>query len=325
MLTIYAPEKNGGVTDYADNLQSLLSPERSEIKSLIRSTTLPSNNILLNYSGYGFEKRGAPLWLLKKIIEERKNSTIFGIYFHELYASGPITSSAFWLSPVQQHIARGLAKTSDFWITNLEGSAHWLRRFAGDKPHAVLPVFSNMGEMPTYVPERATKIIIFGSTALRSAAYRSAGSSLFLWAREQNFELHDIGPVINDPNLSNLLRKAGVIQHGRLESDEINNLLSDAMFGILAYSPNYAAKSSVLAAYCAHGVCPVLISEENHPTGGQLDGLISGVNYLAGIPIKPVHPDASKSIGSAAWQWYQPHRMMIHIETLERLLKDVNK
>jgi hypothetical protein len=318
MLTMYAPKKNGGVKDYAINLQSLLKPKCSEIISITKTTILKNNNIFLHYSGYGFEKRGIPFWLINKIKIDNLKINTLGIFFHELYAFGKVTSSAFWLSPIQRHIARRLAERSDFWITNREGSAQWLRRFAGDKPHAVLPVFSNVGEMSIYSPERLSKIVIFGSAALRSETYRVTGKSLFSWAREQQLEVHDIGPIITDSALSKFLKISGVIQHGRIESDEVSKILSDAMFGILTYPVDYAAKSSVLGAYCAHGVCPILISKKNE----SIDGLIAGTNYLAGIPEKNILKNISENIGSSAWTWYQPHRIMMHVKILNQLLKE---
>lgn len=322
-IAIVTPDSRGGVSDYTNEISSNLSIEStSKIFSLnkisknkIFDQALANDCIYLQYSGYGYAKRGAPLWLLKKIKKERSKIKKIGVFFHELYASGPVTSSAFWLSPMQRYITRRLAESSDFWITNREASAQWLRKYAGDKPHAVLPVFSNVGEISTYSPERLARIIVFGSATLRSATYHAAGDTLFSWAREQQLELHDIGPIINDLALSVLLKKAGVIQHGRLESDEVSKLLSAAMFGVIVYPIDFSAKSGVLAAYCAHGICPVLISKINDP----VDGLIAGTNYLAGIPNKAIPKKIIQNIGSAAWNWYQPHRIMEHIETLNRL------
>jgi hypothetical protein len=316
------PPVSGGVTDYVDVClahQPQSTKLLIDVKSII--TTNTEDNYLLHYSGYGYAKRGTPLWLPKKIEKQCSNIKKIGIFFHELYAFGPITGSAFWLSPMQRYIARCLVETSDFWITNREESAQWLRKFSGAKPNAVLPVFSNVGEMSFYAKERKPKVVIFGSAILRSKTYRTTGDRLFLWAREQNFELHDVGPVITDSLMSATLRNAGVIQHGRLESNEVSELLSDAMFGILAYSLNYAAKSGVLAAYCAHGICPILISK-NYKTS---DGLVAGTNYIAGMPIKKIEKNIVRNIGMAAWNWYQPHRIVKHVETFNILCQNTKK
>jgi len=278
-------------------------------------TTLP-NVSFLHYSGYGYSKRGVPFWLLKKVLDDYQKIQKFGIFFHELYAFGSPWKSEFWLSPAQRYIARRLAETSDFWITNREGSAQWLRRFAGKKPHAVLPVLSNVGEMSAYAPRRVPKIVVFGSAALRMATYRAAGSTLFSWASQQGLELHDIGPAINDSEIVSTLQNANVKLHGRLELQEVSKQLSDASFGLVTYPADYVAKSGVFAAYCAHGVCPILISK-NYLAA---DGLLPNVHYLPGLPLVKIN-HSYEDIGYVAWEWYQPHRAMAHIDTLNGFLK----
>jgi len=276
------PLGRGGVSDYVD--VCLAHDPRSDKlpleKQLGMHTTL-TGNCLLHYSGYGYAKRGAPLWLLNKLQTDRPHIKNLGIFFHELYAYGPPWRSSFWLSPAQRHISRRLAEMSDFWITNREASALWLRRFAGDKPQAVLPVFSNVGEMPFYSPGRSPNIIVFGGAVLRQATYRATGESLFSWAHAQGITIHDIGPPIDDPATSASLRRTGVVLHGRLEPAEVSKQLSDALFGILAYPADSVAKSGVFAAYCAHGVCPILLSKRYEPG----DGIIAGNHYVAGLPV----------------------------------------
>lgn len=320
LIHIHAPNP-GGVVDHVDLCVGHDSGQgKLAIEKQAAVHALLPEQCLLHYSGYGYAKRGAPLWLLHELQIDRPQIKTLGVFFHELYAFAPPSSSAFWLSPVQRYIARRLAEMSDFWLTNREASAQWLRRFAGNKPHVALPVFSNVGEMPAYMPERAPKIVVFGSAGVRISTYRAAGESLFSWAREQGFELHDIGPAIDDPVLSVSLRCAGVVQHGRLETAEVSRQLSDAMFGVLAYPVDYVAKSGVFAAYCAHGVCPVLISKRYEPT----DGLVTGNHYLAGLPVGAIQHNIVQNIGSAAWDWYQPHRVMAHVNTLKRLLREAS-
>lgn len=318
LIHLYASTP-GGVADYVDVCvgHDVAHGKLAIGKHITPNTPLPEK-CLLHYSGYGYSKRGAPLWLLNKAQANRPRIKTLGIFFHELYAFGLPTGSAFWLSPVQRYIARRLAEMSDFWITNREGSAQWLRRFSGDKPHAVLPVFSNVGEMTAYTPERAPKIVVFGSAGLRMSTYRTMGDALFSWVREQGLELHDIGPAIDDHVLSATLREAGVVQHGRLEPAEVSKQLSDAMFGMLAYPIDYVAKSGVFAAYSAHGVCPILITKHHAPA----DGLIAGSNYLAELPVGNMQFGISRDIGHAAWDWYQPHRIMVNIHTMARVLRE---
>lgn len=326
-ITFITPPGQGGVRDFTDKLIENLSPEQvvadfiwqQDSANAIAEQALSSECLYLQYSGYGYAKRGAPLWLLQQLQTNRPQIKKLGVFFHELYAIGPPWGSAFWLSPIQRHIARLLVERSDFWITNCEGSAQWLCRFAGDKPHAVLPVFSNVGEIPIYSFDRSPKVVVFGGAALRLATYRAAGDELFSWAKRQGLEIHDIGPGINDPILSNRLTAEGVIVHGRLPEIEISRLLADAMFGVVVYPVDHVAKSGVFAAYCAHGICPVLISQQ-YP---EADGLKQNQHYLAGISETACTPTMTADVGRSAWNWYQPHRLSCHATMLNNLLGEV--
>lgn len=314
--------KKGGVYDFALRLQEAIGKETIGKETMILVHVSkenivdwkvgPDDTVILQMSGYGFAKRGAPLWLLRELEMRRKDIKTLGFFFHELYAFGPPWTSSFWLSPVQRHIARRLVVLSDFWMTNREGSAYWLRRFAADKPHAVLPVFSTIGEPVEQSEIRLPRVIVFGSVGLRQKTYEAAGEELFAWAKREFLEIHDIGLPITDMQLAETLRAKGVIQHGRLDEREVGRLMEDAMFGILAYPVHVLTKSSVFAAYCAHGVNSILISDDYKTT----DGLVSGKHYLPGIPSDFDTDFMALSHGYVAWLWYQEHNLAIHAKTL---------
>lgn len=321
-LTHIYPPKTGGVLDFVDVcLAHQIDAVKLPLDELTASSPPLEGTCLLHYSGYGYAKRGAPLWLLKKLEADRPRIKSLGVFFHELYASGSPWGSAFWLSPIQRLIARRLSEMSDFWITNREDSALWLKQFADNKPNAVLPVFSNVGEMADDTPRKLPKIVVFGGAVLRAATYRAAGDSLFNWARAQGLVIHDIGPAMNEQAITNSLTQAGAIIHGRLEREEASSILSDASFGVVKYPIEYVAKSSVYAAYCAHGVCPILISDSYAAS----DGLIKGENYLAGLPDELITEAKAGHVGKTAWQWYQPHRVDSHISTQLNLLQQAIK
>jgi hypothetical protein len=314
------PSKSGGVYDFACKLQAAIGQDAVRLVHLSKQNAAdwivsPEDSVVLQLSIYGFQNRGVPLWLLHELERRRNSIKTFGVFFHELYAFGPPWSSSFWLSPVQRYIVRRLAEMSDFWMTSREGAAHWLRRYAGGKPYAVLPVFSTIGEPDSVDKIRQPKIILFGSAGLRQAAYQAAGDKLFQWAKRASLEIHDIGTPVADERLLEIIRTNGVAQHGRLDEEEVRRLMQDARFGLLAYSIEYVAKSSVFAAYCAHGICPVLFSK-NHI---KADGLVAGVHCLTGVPDASTIPDTA-SIGQAAWGWYKPHSLDRHAESLLGLL-----
>jgi hypothetical protein len=321
MIHLAVPiQRSGGVFDFATRLGEALGTT-AQVVHLSRKTVrdwkiAPGDDVVLQMSGYGFQKRGAPLWLLDELRARRGEIRKLGVFFHELYAFGPLWSSSFWLSPVQRHIARQLAKLSDFWLTSREESARWLLLADPLKPHEVLPVFSNVGESDKAAKPPSRRVAVFGGPGLRLATYRAAGPKLFEWARSCQLEVHDVGSALPDAEMSRQLAAQGAVMHGCLNEAQVGHVMRKSDFGLLAYPVEYVAKSGVFASYCAHGACPILISDNYR----QTDGLTPGVQYIAGIPADGTARDLHARIGQAAWDWYQPHQLQRHVDVLRRLL-----
>ena len=74
--------------------------------------------------------------------------------FHELYASGRPWQSAFWLSPLQKHIARSILNLSSLAITPTDLYRKRLSRWRKDSAIKItaMPVFSNVGEPSCVAP-----------------------------------------------------------------------------------------------------------------------------------------------------------------------------
>ena len=321
MIHLVMPDVQGGVHDFARILQADMGPDIVHLVPLSVGNagewqTRADDSVVLQMSGYGFSRWGAPLWLLREMEKRRHEIKTFGVFFHELYAFGPPWKSAFWVSPVQRYVVRRLAEISDFWMTNREGSAQWLRQYAAHKPHAVLPVFSTVGEPQSLSADRKRRLVVFGSAGLRTVTYRAAGKELFQWAKRQPVEIHDIGSTVMDMQVMGMLKANGVIQHGRLDARDISDLMRESLFGLVAYPVNFVAKSSVFAAYCAHGLCPVILSKGYAP----FDALVAGQHYLPGMPTGIVDADKAQRIGTNACGWYQSHGIACHIAKLRQLL-----
>ena len=321
-IQLLIPSKHGGgVHDLASILQREMGAEAVKLVPLSMDNVADwrvnaGDTVMLHMSGYEYSRRGTAIWLLREIAARRPEMRRFGVFFHELYAFGPAWGSTFWVSAVQRHVVRRLAEMSDFWMTNREGSAQWLNRYAAGKPYHVAPVFSNVGELATPSSRRKKRAVVFGTPGLRTNTYRAAGAELFLWAKAQSIEIHDIGTPLTDPQIKIVLDDAGVIQHGRMDAGDISDLLVDTQFGILAYPISFVAKSGVFAAFCAHGVCPVLFSKQYEPA----DGLFAGQQYLASFPSEVGIGDEMKAVARNAWEWYQPHNVAEHISSFRELL-----
>jgi hypothetical protein len=313
-VTIVIPQPHGGVADFARLLSEAIRPIVSTASVLVLSSSLrvappphvAGHTYFIQFSAYGYQRRGLPFWLIEWARLQRDNGANIACYFHEIYAWGPPWTSAFWLSPAQRSISRRLAKLSDFWLTNRNASARWLAGATPDTSALVLPVFSNVGEDANFQPKRDSIAIVFGSPALRLQVYDRGGDKLLSWARSKNIEIHDVGPPLTNELMRGQLAKAGVRFHGWIPRDQVHLLLGRARVGLLSYPAAYLAKSGVLAAYCSHGVCPVVFSQGPMSS----DGLTPNLNYLASLPAN-AHP--IEQIARCAWDWYQPHRLAAHV------------
>ncbi|MDM0043543.1 hypothetical protein QTH91_03535 [Variovorax dokdonensis] len=311
------PPGRGGVRDYAE----ILGPHlQSRILAPTAATALAEfgrGDIVLNFSGYGYQSRGVPLWLVDRIRQLRQQGARIGIYFHELFTqSEPPWGSAFWLAPLQRRIARDLGQMAHYWLTSRDTSAQWLRRHCPPVPHRVLPVYSNVGELDGLPPSRSDDIVVFGGPHVRSLTYESLDDSFWDWVRVNGLKVHDIGPFADSAAFKRL-RSAGQIEvHGSLPAPQVSKLLAQARFGLLNYAPEAAAKSGVFAAFCAHGVCTVLCADRY----GTHDDLVPGTHYLAGTRALMREKADHDAIGRAAFDWYQPHRVAAHAQAFRELM-----
>jgi hypothetical protein len=315
-MIVVAPAVQGGVLDYASlvvgrlDAGSRLVPVRPHEAGVLRQH-MQGEVVCLHYSGYGYARRGAPLGLLRALEASRRTRRALIVYFHELYASGPPWSSACWLSPLQRLIFRRLAELADGWMTSCERYAGLMPRSATRKPHAIVPIPSNVGEMRAFQIRREPRVIVFGGSELRRSTYAAAGEAFFDWARAADVSIDDVGPPLGDAGLEARLRTAGVRLCGRLDADEAHRMLASARYGVLARSGSLLAKSSVFAAYCAHGVCPIVFDRG----ASHADGLRAGEQFAVELP-RPGTETASVRIGEAAWEWYQAHTVDRHVAVL---------
>jgi hypothetical protein len=316
-LVTIIPPGTGGVRDYAE----ILGPHlRSRILAPTAQTALAEfgrGDIVLNFSGYGYQSRGVPLWLVQRVRELRRQGARIGIYFHELFTeSEPVWGSAFWLAPLQRRIARQLGHLAHYWLTSRDTSAQWLRGHCPPVPHRVLPVYSNVGELEVLPPSRSDAIVLFGGRSVRASTYARLDAAFWDWVAAAGLRVHDIGPRIDTPDF-NRLAEAGLIEaHGSLPAHEVSRHLAQARLGLLNYEASAAAKSGVFAAYCAHGVCTVLCADRY----AEHDLLVPGEHYIAGTHAllrEQIEPEA---VGRKAFDWYQPHRVAAHAQAFRELM-----
>ena len=269
-----------------------------------------ADGILLQYSGYGFARRGAPLWLALAVRRLRKEKRLppLHVMFHELWIRGAVTTSSFWNCFVQRWIIQQLCGAASTVITNREVFATMISSFRrpGQTPVQILQVTSGFGE-PASLPEftsRPPHMAFFGwpmpaeKAALLvprlKAAIRQTGATRLVVFRH---------PLPRDIDLG-----IQVESHGILPAGEISARLLNCRYAFSDYWPESLGKSSLFAAYCAHGLATVL-----HKGQGDLgDGLRVGTQLL---PLLSSDRSASiheaEAVASAANEWYQGHDLAI--------------
>ncbi|MBB4062398.1 hypothetical protein [Salinibacter ruber] len=218
--------------------------------------------VLLEYSGYGYAKRGAPLWLargLRRVCEEEGIPLV--TMFHELYATGPPWTSAFWLSPIQALIIQRIAVYSDGIVTNRISSKRWLCLASSDKTSVqVQPVFSNVGEPDTRRPfsQRKNQAVVFGGERSKRKIYQKNGKRVREYLRSIGVtQVIDVGAYPNDDALAAF--GLPVFKKGILPSREVSRYIGESKIGIGNAPSDCVTKSGSVAAYLAHGTIPLLI------------------------------------------------------------------
>jgi hypothetical protein len=210
---------------------------------------------LLHYVGYGYHPRGCPDWLVEGL-EAWEGRLVTA--FHEVWATGPPWTSSFWLSPRQRRLAGRLARRSQALLTSMALYRRRLLRRAPGREVAVMPVFSTVGE-PGIVPPlqgRAPALVLFGGPGTRARAYRHLTPALARTCETLGLaEIWDIGP--STEGIPDRLHGIPVRRLGPLPAAEVSRRLLAAAAGFVAYPAPFLAKSTIFAAYCAHGMLPV--------------------------------------------------------------------
>ena len=277
--------------------------------------------VLLHYANYGYEARGCPVWLVRGIEEWKRRvpEAWLVTMFHELFASGPPWRSSFWLSPLQRYLARELFRVSDASVTNREQSRQWLLG-AGERmgPQiSVMPVFSSLGEPVrlTDWKERSGRMVVAGRSGALHRAYGRFREQLIHACRHLGIdEIVDLGA--RSSRVPDQVGGIPIVAIGHLAPSQVSTILGEARAGFLDYPSDYLGKSTVFAAYAAHGLVPVV----SWRRGEEEAGLLEGANYW--VPDSDRSPPRDfASIARQARAWYADHRLEMQARAYATLLR----
>jgi hypothetical protein len=280
------------------------------------STETNARAVVLHFSGYGYQKRGVPAWLVQglQIWSRRAGRVPLLAIFHELYATGRPWQSAFWVSPLQKQIARSILKLTSAAITPTDLYRKRLSEWRdGDATKiTAMPVFSNVGEPGCGCAPctRTAAAVVFGLAGVEDrifGIYRSEVERIVSALGIQ--KIFDVGP--RSSAMPRTLAGAPVISKGVLPQGAVSELLQRARFGFVAYPLDFIGKSGVFAAYAAHGVVPIVLSEKQ----GAADGLTPARHLLDGLRLETgAGAQDLASIQRELFTWYKSHSLNVQAD-----------
>jgi hypothetical protein len=174
-----------------------------------------------------------------------------------------------------------------------------------------LPVFSNIGEPekpPLALCQRQKQLVVFGGIANRARVYQDCQTILEYVCSSLNIQkILDIGTSTRIT--PTFIGKVPVLELGEQPANKISGILADSIAGFFDYNPDYLGKSTIFAAYCAHGLLPISAKGSK----SIIDGIESEKHYWVPNLQKNDLIDESdlQAIADLSYSWYQDHCLSI--------------
>jgi hypothetical protein len=280
-------------------------------------------SLAVHCSGYGYHPDGAPGWLAEALERRPPQFSDIGIVamFHELYATGWPWQKAFFTSSRQRAIAIRIARLSSALMTNRQESARWLEEMTGRSAGSVvnLPVPSNVGEPETVPPwdQRSPRALAFGGVRNKGLVL---GASAVVTAKALELcgitELVDVGPRAPVDRAVFDARGIRVQQLGYCDRDRVSDLLLQSRIGFIDCPFDFLTKSSVLAAYAAHGLAIFNAARRKRRRDDLVPAFSSDRLTIRTLPNAVELASAAKR----ARDWYLQHRAVDHARTISRFV-----
>lgn len=284
---------------------------------------------LLQLSPYGFNINGAPFWVLKGLRRWKKANPAkhrLLTYFHELYAMSMPWRRAFWVSPLQRKCSREIAWISDVALTSTEHYARILARWYGRNVRSInrIPVVSNVGEPAEimHLRQRSRRLVIWGSAVGKREIYTRHFKTVEAAVRSIGIEeVSDVGQTWN--GCPRHIQGVPIKMRGILSPDRLSEVLAGSLLAAFSYDPNYLAKSTMFAAFCAHGV-PALCLPTKRVEPEAWDGIHHGVHFITSAPTGSGDVMVKlDQIAGQAHDWYSSHSSTMHAQVIaQQVLAD---
>lgn len=278
-------------------------------------------HVILHYVNYGYQARGVPFSL--RGFAKQLQSQLRGRWvtmFHELYASGPPWKSAFWLRPLQIGIARDIIDVSTACVVSNTPIEETIHAYDPDKKVYVAPVTSNFGEpaLSGFDETSPKRWAICGGTALIARSLQLFEQLHLLIPDAFAPEHLDVVGGHEEVSIRHTLDRLSRSRPGlschyypELSAEAASELLRKSSFGWIDYFgagkmwPGMVLKSTAFAAFCAHGIVPILSHRED-PIAIDGDAL-PGPYYITPTAVHFPAPERSREIQHAIYTWYHAH------------------
>ncbi|OUC15277.1 MAG: hypothetical protein B0A82_07970 [Alkalinema sp. CACIAM 70d] len=287
--------------------------------------------VLFQLSGYGYHKWSIYSWIVKALIRWKQRSgdrVKLVTMFHELYKEMGLKPwrHRFWFGPMQKHLVKQLSQISDVCVTNCNAYAKTLRAFSRGK-HSnipILPVFSNI-PVPTALPnlsDRQRRLVVFGLQGTRARVYNQSSSVINEFCIRFGIqEIIDIGKPTGLDLQSRLILP--VTEVGHQSQEEVSKILQNAMVGWTFYDANLLSKSGIFAAYCAHGVVPVVTSPTQPDDNSELTPHQEYLLVNSSDQIIDSLPDQRlQTISDRCRHWYHSHTLFQQAQVFSQILQN---
>jgi glycosyltransferase involved in cell wall biosynthesis len=286
--------------------------------------------VLFQLSGYGYHKWSLYGWIVDALQRWQRrygDQVQLVTMFHELYK--PMGRRPwrhrFWFGPEQKALIKRLSRASDRVLTNCAAYGLELAQLSGGRHDhiPVLPVFSNIPvpDRLLRLANRPRRLVVFGLHGTRARVYHQAIDALNEFCLQFGIEsVVDIGAPTGLDLAAQLA--VPVVEMGYQSPESVSELLQQAIAGWTLYDANLLSKSGIFAAYCAHGLIPIVTSpqaprpianEEPPPylfikTAQQVDGRLSD--------------PALQLLADRANYWYHDHTLDRQAQILSQMLQE---
>lgn len=248
--------------------------------------------VLVQYSAYGFHHFGYPRWLIKALLDWKKQSSgALVIMFHEIWTFWPIWNKNYLVQRLHRRSLRRLLRAADAVLTNTASQAEHLASLWPRCAIELLPVGSNIRPVQATGEEREAGLaVLFGLQRTRIRTLREMLPELKLlaavgkirrivtagvrWSRKADEEELAL--------LERLELSEDFDQRGPLPEEKISELLLASEFAISAQDELSITKSGTFMAAAAHGL-NIISCHADGAKPEPLSLLISPAELLKGI------------------------------------------